>query len=212
MLTIRITSFPADDIVKPRDEMNSRVTYLRIRGRAANTESRLTWNKQEKRLLIVRLKLQRRKRPRSKRPLYDASGGKIVEQRGTRAWSNTIERFEMSSRGCTSSLLSSRTYVCHVNRNTCEQRCGFTRTESSGSTRFCPTTTTRRRLFLMDTRQRSSFLGIEGKSPVKCQRDDDADRDDPSINVGPLSDAVEHRLKSARRLLTVGWTAQQKYW
>lgn len=106
---------PSDEIVKPAKNNTSRVTYLRIRNRGLNIPCPgLPGTNERKRLLLtgeiataracVRARLFRRRRRREGR---------------------AIERYRKLELDRERETTPPRTYVYHVDRNTCEQRCGF---------------------------------------------------------------------------------------
>lgn len=107
------TPLPSDEIVKPAKNNTSRVTYLRIRNRGLNIPCPgLRGTNERKRLLLtgeiataracVRARLFRRRRRRE---------GRAIER---------YRKLELERE-----RTPPRTYVYHVDRNTCEQRCGF---------------------------------------------------------------------------------------
>lgn len=109
------TPLPSDEIVKPAKNNTSRVTYLRIRNRGLNIPCPgLRGTNERKRLLLtgeiataracVRARLFRRRRRREGR---------------------AIERYRKLELDRERETTPPRTYVYHVDRNTCEQRCGF---------------------------------------------------------------------------------------
>lgn len=159
---IEITNPPSsrsDEIVKPAKNNTSRVTYLRIRNRGSNIPCPgLPGTNERKRLLLtgeiataracVRARSFRTVRGEEEEEEERQAACRGRKRREGRA---AIERYRklVLERETT----PPRTYVYHVDRNTCEQRCGFhgeEEEEKKGgpteslvrATRFCRTATT----------------------------------------------------------------------